>query len=143
MYTGYFAKAKEYREAGLIPVSIALMIPPWFDGPEYKKLAPSYDIFMEWKCGSAVPVAGTHKGDNEWYTKRFSEEILKKLDINEVKADLEKFGPLDKIVLCCYETPLVFCHRHLVAAWLNANSVKCLEYTVPFEPKSQLEEFML
>lgn len=43
----------------------------------------------------------------------------------------------------CYEKPEDFCHRHLAAAWLNANCVKCLEYTVPFESESQLEEFIL
>lgn len=33
-----------------------------------------------------------------------------------------------EICLICYEKPSDFCHRHLVADWLNKNGVKCKEY---------------
>jgi len=35
--------------------------------------------------------------------------------------DLQKMG--DNVVLLCFETPDKFCHRHLVATWLNAAKV--------------------
>ncbi len=28
-------------------------------------------------------------------------------------------GDLDKVILLCYEKPAAFCHRHLVADWIN------------------------
>ena len=32
MFTGYFAKLKEYKQAGLISVSISGKAPDWYDG---------------------------------------------------------------------------------------------------------------
>ena len=49
MYTGYFAKLKSYEEAGLVPVSIAAKAPDWYHGAQYKKLAPKWSFFSEWK----------------------------------------------------------------------------------------------
>ena len=51
MFTGYFAKLKEYKQAGLIPISISGKAPEWYDGLEYKKLAPKWAFFQEWKYG--------------------------------------------------------------------------------------------
>lgn len=45
MFTGYFAKLKEYKQAGLIPISISGKSPDWYDGLEYKKLAPKWAFF--------------------------------------------------------------------------------------------------
>lgn len=145
MYTGYFAKTKKYEAVGLVPVAICGKVPKWFKGPTYGKLAPILEMFVEWKYGKMESLEKDHKGDNEWYTKRYSEEVLKKLEAKKVVKELEELAGVDqsKIILMCYEKPEDFCHRHLAAAWLNANSVKCLEYTVPFESDSQLEEFIL
>lgn len=114
MYTGYFAKLKEYKQAGLIPISIAGKVPDWYDGLEYKKLAPKWDFFSEWKYGS-------HKGDNEYYISQFDTEVLKETSVENVLADLADLsnGEFYKIILLCYEKPIDFCHRHLVANWIN------------------------
>lgn len=40
MFTGYFAKLKEYKQAGLTSISISGKAPEWYDGLQYKKLAP-------------------------------------------------------------------------------------------------------
>ena len=73
MYTGYFAKIKEYEQAGLIPISIAAKAPDWYDGLEYKKLAPKYDFFMEWKKNH----------DNDYYIKRLAVKTAYKTLFNE------------------------------------------------------------
>lgn len=114
MYTGYFAKLKEYKQAGLIPISISGKAPDWYDGLEYKKLAPKWDFFSEWKYGS-------HKGDNEYYISQFDTKVLKETSVENVLADLADLsnGELDKVILLCYEKPTDFCHRHLVANWIN------------------------
>ena len=31
MFTGYFAKLKEYKQTGLIPISISAKAPDWYD----------------------------------------------------------------------------------------------------------------
>lgn len=120
MYIGYFAKLKKYQEAGLVPVSIALKSPDWYHGLEYKRLAPNWDILSAWKSGE-------HKGDIDYYTKHF-EELLDTLRPEDVIIELKQFGLLQNIILLCYEKPEDFCHRHLVANWLNENGLYVTEY---------------
>ena len=116
MFTGYFVKLKNYQKANLTPISIAAKAPIWYKGDEYKKLAPKWSFYSEWKNGS-------HKGDNDYYTKHFKEEVLDKLDPEQVLRELEGFSGVseDNIILLCYEKTGTFCHRHLVADWLNQN----------------------
>lgn len=121
MKTGYFAKLSSYKEKGLIPVAICGKSPDWYDGLEYKKLAPKYDFFKEWKYGN-------HKGDNEYYIKEFNSKVLSHLDIDTVISELEKLTNTksDNIILICYEKSSDFCHRHLVSDWLRAK-IQCDE----------------
>lgn len=116
MLTGYFARLKDYQKINLTPISIAAKAPIWYKGDEYKKLAPKWSFYSEWKNGS-------HKGDNDYYIKHFKEEILDNLDPEQVLKELEGFSGVseDNIILLCYEKSGTFCHRHLVADWLNQN----------------------
>ena len=109
IYTGYFAKVKQYENAGLTTVSISGKAPSFYKGPEYKGLAPRWQMFNDWKKG---------KIDNFGYTKLFN-QYLETLDKESVKRALESFG--ENVVLLCYEKPGDFCHRHLVADWLESN----------------------
>ena len=115
MYTGYYAQLKTYLEFGLHPVSISVKCPDWYNGTEYKKLAPKWEFFNEWKNGS-------HKGDNEYFIKNYKELVLDKLEPAHVMKELEELtgASLDKIIFLCYEKPEDFCHRHLVADWFNS-----------------------
>lgn len=122
IYTSYFAKLKSLPDS-VIPVSICAKAPNWYTGLEYKRLAPSYQILSDWK-----------KYHNEInYIANFSNQILKSLNPVEVITDLLKitqtFNIEEKdICLICYEKPSDFCHRHLVADWLNKNGFHCEEY---------------
>ena len=94
---------------------------------------------MEWK----------QNHDNDFYIEHFQKEVLDTLDLHQVLKDF--VGVLDKdtwlkrdvltpiwldtninFVLLCYEKPSDFCHRHLVADWinkeLNGEYVKELEF---------------
>ena len=109
IYTGYFARTKQYTDNGLQVVSIAGKAPDFFKGPKYPSLAPKYEMFMDWKKG---------KIDNFDYTRIFKER-LNSLDPHAVKRFLTSF---DKdVVLLCYEKPGDFCHRHIVADWIEEN----------------------
>ena len=118
-YTSYYAKIKALPD-NAIPVSIAGKAPNGFNGIQYKKLAPKYSFFSVWK--------ETH--DNNYYIEHFISEVLDVLDVKQVVADLESFKKNKDsiIVLVCYEKSGDFCHRHLVANWLNENGYKCEEY---------------
>lgn len=65
----------------------------------------------------------------ENYIKRYNDEILYYLDPEEIYNDLK-----NKVVLC-YEKPEDFCHRHLVAEWLNKH------LNVNVQEKLDFEEF--
>ena len=125
MYTGYFAKLKNYEEKGLIPISICGKAPDWYNGLQYKVLAPKWGFFNEWKNG-------LHKGNNDYYIEHFQKEVLDTLDYNSVLNQLARRsnGKLDSVILLCYEKPGDFCHRHLVADWLTNNGTECKEYEV-------------
>ena len=57
------------------------------------------------------------------YTRRYQAEVLDKLDPVAVVMDLDRLcylpeGPVEAILLC-WEPPGAFCHRRLVAEWLE------------------------
>ena len=123
IYTSYFAKLKSLPE-NIIPISICGKAPDWYKGLQYKKLAPKYGFFMEWKKNH----------DNDYYIKCFSEQVLDKLNVLTVMRDLIDLANSTEdhigkeIALICYEKPSDFCHRHLVAEWLNSNGIQCKEW---------------
>lgn len=116
IYTGYYAKLKKYEEVGLIPISIAGKAPEFYKGVQYRKFAPSWDIFSKWKNGEI---------DNFQYTERFNKEILGRLNKEEVKQFLNSFKT--DIILLCYEKSGDFCHRHIVADWIETELGKRVE----------------
>ena len=115
IYTSYFAKIKSLPD-NVVPISIAGKAPDWYNGLEYKVLAPKYDFFMKWKANH----------DNGYYIKCYNEQVLAPLDINIVINDLESVG--ENVALLCYEKPEDFCHRHLVGKWLDEHGIACEEY---------------
>ena len=133
IYTTYFAKLK-YLPKNVIPISICGKAPSWYTGLQYKKLAPKYNFFIKWK--------ETH--DNDYYVEHFQKEVLSPLDFIKTIHELHLLLPYEvrekiqssiwdasdwHIALVCYEKPSGFCHRHLVAQWLNTQGIKCEEYT--------------
>ena len=138
IYTSYFAKLKQIEELNIIPVSICGRCPNWYKGNQYKKLAPNYKFFMEWKQNQ----------DNDFYVEHFQKEILDNRNINIVLQDLFDFFSIDQqefiknshipywmnndfnIALICYEKPSDFCHRHLVADWMIKNGIPVKELII-------------
>lgn len=108
IYTSYFAKMKKIPE-NIVRISICGKVPEWYDGIQYKKVAPKYKFFMEWK----------ENKDNNFYIEHFNSEVLDTLSAQSVYEDLERLSNGNDCVLLCYEKPLDFCHRHLVADWLS------------------------
>ena len=117
IYTSYFAKVSKLP-ANICAISIALNPPKGWKGPQYKVISPSWDILSTWK----------QNNDNELYIKRFEEEILAPLNAADVVKILKQIAGSKDVCLCCFEKPGDFCHRHLVADWLNENGYKCKEY---------------
>lgn len=132
IYTTYFAQLRNLP-SNFIPISICGKAPKWYTGLQYKKLAPKYDFFMEWKK--------TH--DNDYYIEHFRAEVLSPLTAIKVLDELQQMlpdgvkmtmqspfyrNPDWHIALVCYEKPGDFCHRHLVSQWLCDNGFECTEW---------------
>lgn len=117
IYTGYFARTKQYLEQGLTTVAISGYVPAFYNGLRYKELAPKKATFDKWKSGEI---------DNFGYTELYKKEVLNNLNPQKVINELSLLG--DKVILLCYEKSGDFCHRHIVADWLEANGVVVEEY---------------
>lgn len=132
IYTTYFAQLRNLPD-DIIPISICAKPPSWYHGLEYKKLAPKYGFFQEWKKNH----------DNEYYVVQFYKQVLSCIAPQDCIMELqllvsEKLKkdftiPIYKntdfhIGLICYEKPSDFCHRHIVSDWLNKNGFQCKEW---------------
>ena len=116
IYTSYFGNLKNLLNFKLVSIAgesssefIALIDDNKFI--EYKKLAPKYSWWKEWHDG---------KFDNDWYVEKYYKTVLNLLDPNKVFLELTENNTKD-VVLLCWEEPNEFCHRHIVAKWLNEN----------------------
>lgn len=134
IYTSYYGLFRHFPQTA-VPVSISVYSPDWFIGAQYSKLAPTPEILREWKALE----------DKDLYIEAYNEEILSKLSQVSVVNDLmmlareyhlnefiEEDASLkeDKdVILLCYEPIGEFCHRHLVAQWLQAAGYHCDEWS--------------
>lgn len=102
--TSYFKKSKDEAHT----ISIARNDFPWpmkgYRFAKYPALYPSLSLLRAWRAG---------KISEEVYTQRYYHETLSMLDPQRVYNDL------DGTILLCHEPPGAFCHRRLVARWLE------------------------
>lgn len=109
LYTSYFNSTTfEYEDA----VSIAGKSPAYYNGREYKKLAPKYWFFEKYK----------RDGDKEFYKAKYCEQVLCNLDPQQIFYELGQ-----NAVLLCWEPPGEFCHRHIVAEWFRSHDIEVRE----------------
>ncbi len=108
-------------------VSIARGNPRAYRGKRYIRLAPTWAML---------------KLDETTYRIQFA-EILAQLDPQQVFNDLVELAGPDAILLC-WEKAGRFCHRRLVAGWLESNlgiQVPELERDEPEDPAIPLRLF--
>ena len=108
--TSYFALYK-----GPNAVSIALKTPTWYGLCDtYPKLFPHWSFLKQYKQDK----------NEEAYVEQYYSKVLNKLDPQQV------YEELDGKTLLCWEKSGEFCHRRLVAEWLEKNlGVQVPEYT--------------
>ena len=142
IYTSYFGVAKKLPP-DIIKISIAGRSPDGWKDLEFKELAPKWSFFKVWQ----------QTKDNDYYIKCYYEQVLSRLDPHGIEKELKlayfsisyldernrlnrrvhsleqtQYTPNSDVCLMCYEKPDAFCHRHLVADWLNAAGIECKEY---------------
>lgn len=102
IYTSYFGKTKTVKQAGILPVCIAVSIPRWYSGEVYAKLMPTYAMLNM---------------SEEAYRKRYF-EILGRLSASDVVKELEELSKGKDVAIMCYEKDSNRCHRNYVRNWL-------------------------
>lgn len=106
LFTSYYARSGKNPNA----VSISAKAPSFYTGKVYLPLAPSWELLRAYKSGQV-----DEWGYTEWYLRLLTE---RKLTPEHVVGELEEGS-----VLLCYEKSKDFCHRHIVAEWLEQSGV--------------------
>ena len=133
VYTSYFGNMRAISKADPTAMFVAVCggLPTFYTvGPNTKwlrKVAPRWNWWNEWHekfaeyPNSAESIA--------WYTAKYNETVLDKLDKKAVAEEILSFAPNGgNIYLLCYEKFGNFCHRNLLALWLKPE-LECMEWT--------------
>ena len=108
IYTSYFGNLKKLKENNIVPIGICCYPPKDFHGPNLIAIAPTPDILNN--CRS----------NHQEFRKRYKNEVLSLFKDTSIFVDRIKFiSNGNDCALCCFEKPYEFCHRHLIAEWLN------------------------
>ena len=115
-----------------------------YTGKSYMDLAPQKSFWRTWKDNIGKI---SEEENNRYYIEQYYDLVLSKLDVEKVYNDL------NNSVLLCYEDNNMFCHRHIVSAWIElllgekvrevklVNN-KLIEVRKPEYIKDYLEEIM-
>lgn len=97
--------------------------PPGWTGPHRPDLAPGGRAVRAYKheAGLAAAAGDTARACilQERFAARYREDVLARLDPAEVRRQLEEAVAPHEPLLACYEAPGEFCHRRILAAWLE------------------------
>lgn len=115
--TTYFANVRNVLPH-YVPISICGKAPGGWKGLEYKRLAPKWWFFREWK----------ENHDDGFYVNNFKKEVLDTLNPHDVWKDLRNMSDGSPFALVCYEKPNKFCHRHLVSEWFRNAGYEIREF---------------
>jgi uncharacterized protein (DUF488 family) len=116
MKTSYFAS----KNISITDRTVAICrhVPDWYKGPVYLELAPTVTMLGEYKRKSIT---------EEKFADQYTRHVLGNLNARTVYKELVAICG-EGAVLLCYERPGAFCHRRLVAQWLQDNlSIKVPE----------------
>ena len=128
IYTSYYARNGGHENA----VSISASAPDYFKGKHIKMLAPTWEILDAYKSGEI---------DQLEYTKRYLKLLKQRGLTPETIYNSIPHGT----ILLCYEKVGDFCHRRVLAEWLELNlSVKIPEWKTEEERKKSatLDSFL-
>jgi hypothetical protein len=105
-----------FKIAGHLPqaVAISLGVPRGWRGARCTVLAPPRPLIKIMDPETFIPL--------------YKAQVLDKLDPHKIIEDLGG----DNFILLCWEDPGVFCHRRVVAAWMQKEAGVILE---EFNPK--------
>ena len=114
IYTSYFGNWRNFPE-GSLEIAVT-RFPPKGVVLNLRALAPSEDLLRQWKNKEIDEFVFKHK-----YITELEDRGLTPNGVKELFAGITEKRD---IILCCYERPDEFCHRHILAEWLDDNVVE-------------------
>ena len=109
IYTSYFANWRNFP-IGSKAVGITRFAPTYWKNPNLEVLAPSKELLNQYRSNDI---------DEYMFKKKYFKELeARGLTPKLVMQELQKLGA-ETVILCCYEKPGDFCHRHLFAEWMG------------------------
>lgn len=105
IYTSYFGNLKRLSAAGIMPIGIAKWKPRFYEGVNMLSVAPTRYMLSD-EC------------EHDEYIELYN-EILCKRGANSIMNEICSIAKGRNVALLCYEKPGDFCHRHLLADFLN------------------------
>lgn len=117
IYTSYFGNHRQLERKNIMMMAVSLSVPTGFKGPRLPELTPTQNILLM-------------KNAPGNYRKYYRMFILDRLNAQEIVEKIQRIGQGRDVALCCYEKPGRFCHRQLIAEWLNKKTgVNIVEFT--------------
>jgi hypothetical protein len=104
-----------FKVSGHLPqaVAISLGVPRGWTGARYTALAPPRPLIKIVDPKTFIPL--------------YLVQVLDRLDPHKIIKDLGG----DDFIMCCWEEPGVFCHRRVVAAWMQKHTGVLVEEFIP------------
>ena len=119
IYTSYFGQIKNFPD-NFEPICIVRWKPKWYTGRAMIALAPSDRLLRWWRASNKDEQA--QEKYRQYYMQMLN-QYSPIVVVNTLKAITGNKIP----VLVCFEKD-GFCHRHLIAEWLNQNGIECEEW---------------
>lgn len=112
IYTSYFANWRHFPGEA-VAVGVTRFKPDYWQGANLESLAPSEGLLRDYR----------NKNVDEYVFKmRYLGELRERgLTPEFVRNELYQYSKGFDVVLCCYEKPKDFCHRHILAEWLGTD----------------------
>ena len=97
-----------YSRKGEDPAAFAISIKPpnYYTGQQLAFLTPTWDMVIPYKNGNLSE-------------KEYIKQYIQLLEHRTLTPRKVADALPDNCYLLCYEKPSDFCHRHIIAAWLN------------------------
>ena len=109
VYTSCFKFAKGLDDSQFFVVSISRFPPRGFKGYKCYDFAPSAALLKSFRNGLS-------KSD---YSVKYRRDVLEAIDVHKVFEGLAVKACGRDIVLCCFEPAFNFCHRRLLASYVQ------------------------
>lgn len=111
------------EKEGIVPISISLWKPKWYEGLQLLQVAPKAFMLKE-------------DLTQQQYIDCYKRYVTDRLRVEEVVRWIENLSQGKDAALLCYEKPGDFCHRHLLAEWMTKESGLVVEEWEPAETEA-------